>query len=603
MVMAAMEYRFMGGSMGSVVGEKITRAAERALRAQVAADRGLRLRRRPHAGGHALADADGQDLGRPGPAARRRGCPTSRVLTDPTTGGVTASFAMLGDLNIAEPGALIGFAGPRVIEQTIRQSLPEGFQRSEFLLEHGFLDLVVQRSRDEGDARPVPEAPAVDPRRRSSPASRRWASSSAWSGRATCSRAWAIRSAASPPSSSPAPTARAPPRPSSPPWPRRAGYRTGLYTSPHLEAVEERLRIDGRTIEPGRLGAILEELVGARRARDGLAAHLLRGRHPRRLPLVRRGGGGPRGASRSASAAGWTPPTSADPILSLITPIGFDHREYLGDTLAAIAREKAGILRPGRPALVWIEDAGAGGRRCARSAARDRRRPPLRLGRGADRVGRAPGLGGAADPARDARSRARPADRPARATTRRRTWGSRCGRRRTLAGLGFDRLDAGGDRRRGRRLPLAGPAGADRAPRRPPRAPRRRPQPRRRRRPRRASSIAWGGPSTSSSACWPTRTTPRCCDLLAPRAGTSSSPRRRARAPRTRPSWPSCSERARGVDDRARPRPRPGPRPGPRRRGPGGMRLDLPDREIGRSCGAGLSLLGPPASRRQLTPF
>jgi len=72
--------------------------------------------------------------------------PYVSVLTDPTTGGVTASFAMLGDLNIAEPGALIGFAGPRVIEQTIRQSLPEGFQRSEFLLEHGFLDLVVQRS-------------------------------------------------------------------------------------------------------------------------------------------------------------------------------------------------------------------------------------------------------------------------------------------------------------------------------------------------------------------------------------------------------------------------------------------------------------------------
>ena len=72
--------------------------------------------------------------------------PYLSVLTDPTTGGVTASFAMLGDLNIAEPGALIGFAGPRVIEQTIRQSLPEGFQRSEFLLEHGFLDLVVERS-------------------------------------------------------------------------------------------------------------------------------------------------------------------------------------------------------------------------------------------------------------------------------------------------------------------------------------------------------------------------------------------------------------------------------------------------------------------------
>jgi acetyl-CoA carboxylase carboxyl transferase subunit beta len=76
---------------------------------------------------------------------REAGVPYISVLTDPTTGGVTASFAMLGDLNIAEPGALIGFAGPRVIEQTIRQSLPEGFQRSEFLLEHGFLDLVVPR--------------------------------------------------------------------------------------------------------------------------------------------------------------------------------------------------------------------------------------------------------------------------------------------------------------------------------------------------------------------------------------------------------------------------------------------------------------------------
>ena len=142
-MLAVMEFRFMGGSMGSVVGEKITRAVERGARAPAAADRGLGLGRRAHAGGRALAHADGEDLGRPRPPARRRALPYISVLTDPTTGGVTASFAMLGDINIAEPGRLIGFAGPRVIEQTIRQSLPEGFQRSEFLLEQGFLDLVV----------------------------------------------------------------------------------------------------------------------------------------------------------------------------------------------------------------------------------------------------------------------------------------------------------------------------------------------------------------------------------------------------------------------------------------------------------------------------
>ena len=136
----------MGGSMGSVVGEKITRAVERALEQKepliiVSASGGARMQE-----GHALADADGEDLRRAGAARRRRGLPYISVLTDPTTGGVTASFAMLGDLNIAEPKALIGFAGPRVIEQTIRQTLPEGFQRAEFLLEHGMVDLITPRA-------------------------------------------------------------------------------------------------------------------------------------------------------------------------------------------------------------------------------------------------------------------------------------------------------------------------------------------------------------------------------------------------------------------------------------------------------------------------
>ncbi len=144
-VLAAMEYRFMGGSMGSVVGEKITRAAEEALKRRrplvtVAASGGARMQE------GALSLMQMAKISAALERLRRARLPFLSVLTDPTTGGVTASFAMLGDLNIAEPGALIGFAGPRVIEQTIGESLPEGFQRSEFLLAHGFLDLVVPRT-------------------------------------------------------------------------------------------------------------------------------------------------------------------------------------------------------------------------------------------------------------------------------------------------------------------------------------------------------------------------------------------------------------------------------------------------------------------------
>ncbi|HSS79072.1 MAG TPA: acetyl-CoA carboxylase, carboxyltransferase subunit beta [Thermoanaerobaculia bacterium] len=144
-ILAAMEYRFMGGSMGSVVGEKITRAAERALERKwplivVSASGGARMQE------GVLSLMQMAKISAALARLRTARLPYLSVLTDPTTGGVTASFAMLGDLNIAEPGALIGFAGPRVIEQTIRQSLPEGFQRSEFLLDHGFLDLVIERS-------------------------------------------------------------------------------------------------------------------------------------------------------------------------------------------------------------------------------------------------------------------------------------------------------------------------------------------------------------------------------------------------------------------------------------------------------------------------
>jgi len=144
-VVCAMEYAFMGGSMGSVVGEKLTLAIERCLDKQepliiVSCSGGARMQEgilslmqmaKISAALSRLADAR---------------LPYISILTDPTTGGVTASYAMLGDLNIAEPKALIGFAGPRVIEQTIRQTLPEGFQRAEFLVEHGMVDLITPRA-------------------------------------------------------------------------------------------------------------------------------------------------------------------------------------------------------------------------------------------------------------------------------------------------------------------------------------------------------------------------------------------------------------------------------------------------------------------------
>jgi acetyl-CoA carboxylase carboxyl transferase subunit beta len=143
-IMSAMEYSFIGGSMGAVVGEVITRAIEKA------GDTKQPLIIISASGGARMMDGvvSLMQLAKISAALARLDelkVPYVSVLTDPTTGGVTASFAMLGDLNIAEPGALIGFAGPRVIEQTIRQKLPPGFQRSEFLLEHGMLDAVVHR--------------------------------------------------------------------------------------------------------------------------------------------------------------------------------------------------------------------------------------------------------------------------------------------------------------------------------------------------------------------------------------------------------------------------------------------------------------------------
>jgi acetyl-CoA carboxylase carboxyl transferase subunit beta len=171
-VVAAMEYGFIGGSMGVVVGEKITRAIERGI------DRRTPLVIVSCSGGARMMEGtlSLMQMAKIGAALARLDrakLPYVSVLTDPTTGGVTASFAMLGDVNIAEPKALIGFAGPRVIEQTIRQKLPEGFQRSEFLLEKGMIDAIVDRRelkptiaralRFGGAVATAPPVPAAEP--------------------------------------------------------------------------------------------------------------------------------------------------------------------------------------------------------------------------------------------------------------------------------------------------------------------------------------------------------------------------------------------------------------------------------------------------------
>jgi acetyl-CoA carboxylase carboxyl transferase subunit beta len=143
-VAAAFEFEFMGGSMGSVVGQRFVEGVN------VALERRCPLVSFSASGGARMQESlfSLMQMAKTSAALKRlsgRGLPFISVMTDPTMGGVSASFAMLGDLNVAEPGALIGFAGPRVIEQTVRETLPEGFQRSEFLLEHGAIDMIVDR--------------------------------------------------------------------------------------------------------------------------------------------------------------------------------------------------------------------------------------------------------------------------------------------------------------------------------------------------------------------------------------------------------------------------------------------------------------------------
>ena len=145
LVIAAMDFRFIGGSMGSVVGEKISRAIDHSIKTSAP------LMIISRSGGARMMESAFSLMQMAKTSAKLSQLAAAKIpyislMTDPTTGGVTASYAMLGDFNLAEPGALIGFAGPRVIRETIKKDLPEGFQTSEFLLEHGFLDFIVDRS-------------------------------------------------------------------------------------------------------------------------------------------------------------------------------------------------------------------------------------------------------------------------------------------------------------------------------------------------------------------------------------------------------------------------------------------------------------------------
>ena len=435
--------------------------------------------------------------------------PYISVLTDPTTGGVTASFAMLGDLNIAEPKALIGFAGPRVIEQTIRQKLPEGFQRSEFLLEKGMLDLVVDRRemkavianalRFMGAVRkPAPRqpAPASDHDERAVAACRRCVGvlmpkpsrqPSLWT-RSTISSASNSSGSSSVSTTSPR---SSPARPSRARVPsvhiagtngkgsvtamvdaalRAAGHRSARYTSPHLVDLTERFVIDGTAGRPSRRWSAAVADVRARRSRrccaDGALqapADVLRSDDRRRRSSCFAAPASSRRASRSGSAAGSTRPTSFTPVRDGDHVDRLRSRALSRITLREIAAEKAGIIKP---ACRWSSATAEPATPSPRSSA----------GRAASA---APTSSRTAPPTTATGVH----DRSARAPIRRRTPRSRSGCSTSLDARGIRRA-AHGDRARAWRS-RAGPGGwSSGAAGRPRAAARRRAQPGRRRRAR-----------------------------------------------------------------------------------------------------------------------
>ena len=366
-VACAFEFQFLGGSMGSVVGERFKRGVDYCIAATrpfvcFTASGGARMQ-------EALYSL--LQMAKTTAALSRLAqahLPYISVLTDPTTGGVSASLAMLGDLNIAEPRALIGFAGPRVIQQTMRETLPEGFQRSEFLLEHGAIDMIVDR-RDMRDRiaallRLLLKLPA-----------QRGAGAGPWRARLArrVARAAGVGARAG---HRPGARARGAGRPRR--WGCRAphcrvitvggtngkgstvahleallrpcGARVGPFTSPHLLRYNERIHIGGAEAADADAGrGVRAHRGGARRTitltffEYNTLAALLRVRRPARSTSR---------CSRSAWAAGSMPPTSSTPTSRCCARWASIIATGSGDTLEAIGAEKAGIFRAGRPAVL-----------------------------------------------------------------------------------------------------------------------------------------------------------------------------------------------------------------------------------------------------------
>ena len=346
-----------------MVGEKITRAIERSIEQRqplviVSASGGARMQE----GAISL-----MQMAKISAALMRLDearLPYISVLTDPTTGGVTASFAMLGDLNIAEPGALIGFAGPRVIEQTIRQKLPEGFQRSEFLLKHGMLDAVVPRPELKTYISKALKffwaEPAVN-----YPDSVQFLyalGNEIKTAKLGLERIRTVLDALGRPAGPPAVRARGrhqrqrihlrhdrigPAR-------GRPPHRTVHLAAPlraHRAHPHRRRPVSAEQFAAAfdRVHAAVEELLDD--GRDRSSYHLLRNRHRHGLRYFRAGARGYAWSWKWGLAAVWTPPTSSTPELCVITPVDFDHEAFLGKSLESIAGEKAGILKAGVPAV------------------------------------------------------------------------------------------------------------------------------------------------------------------------------------------------------------------------------------------------------------
>ena len=381
-VVAVFDFSFMGGSMGIAVGNGILAGA------QLAVLQDATFIVIPSSGGARMQEGILSLMQMPRTTiavqqVREAGLPYIVVLADPTTGGVSASFAMLGDIALAEPGSIIGFAGARVIEETIREKLPEGFQRAEYLLEHGMIDMVVPRHELAAKLgliidllrRKSPGADIVPIKSDASPPNRiRMAQMTDRPTRRT--DAVLDRLTALHPKlidlglerTERLLTALGNPERALPPVihvagtngkgstvafmaaiARAAGLRVHAYTSPHLVRFHERIALDGAPIDENDLLAVLEECEDANAGNPvtffeitTAAAFLAFSRTPADLLLLETGLGGRFDSTNVIDR----------PAVTAITPVSMDHMSFLGDTVAEIAFEKAGILKPGVPGVI-----------------------------------------------------------------------------------------------------------------------------------------------------------------------------------------------------------------------------------------------------------